>query len=504
MNHGGFGMNRGKAVILALAVAGLSACASSGGAGTGDVGGGAGRPADNAHTRTAGIHIAQATGAEGPEAEAHYQQALDAAIMSIQAEPQNAKGFLLAGQAAIGLGSWVQADTMFDRAQEIYPEYAVQIASEREQGWVAAYNMGVEAVNAGTIEQARDLFAAADMLYQDRPEARMNLAWAHMRLGNNEGAIEAYRGALDILYDAPPEGLDETQLESWARDRRTASLNLAQLLAQAGRPAEAAEVLGDFLARNPEVDAATRVQAMTAQANFLAQAGEADAAQALMEEIAGRTDLTSHDHFQIGIGRFNTGDFAAAAASFAEAARLNPYSRDALLNLVQSLYSEALDLEKTEQTAERDARLREIHTEILESAEQVRSFDPLNRNILSFMLRAYRGLADLAGRADAERYRQASQDLFREYQAQPFEVSDIALSMQGDDVANVTALLTNLSGTAGQQVQLRFTAVNQAGATIDSEVVSVTLPGQNEQVELTTRLDLSGGEFAGWKYEIVG
>ena len=49
----------------------------------------------------------------------------------------------------------------------------------------------------------------------------------------------------------------------------------------------------------------------------------------------------------------------------------------------------------------------------------------------------------------------------------------------------------------------RLLYVFQAGATIDSEVVSVTLPGQNEQVELTTRLDLSGGEFAGWKYEIV-
>lgn len=505
MNQGGFRMNRGKGTILALLVATLSACATGGGAGAVDpADGDVGRPADNAHTRTAGIAIAQATAAGGEQATGHYQQALDAALMSIEIDPANPKGYLLAGQAAVGLGNWVQADTMFDRAQEMYPGYENQIRSEREQGWVAAYNLGIEEVNEGDIEAARELFAAADRLYQERPEARMNLGWAAMRLGDTETAIEAYRGALDILYGPPPEGLDETQLEAWARDRRVASFNLAQLLAQAGRPAEAAEVLGEFLARNPEVDAATQLQAMTAQANFLAQAGEAEAAQELMAQIRGREDLTAMDHFQIGIGFFNTGDYAEAAEAFGEAARLNPYSRDALLNLVQSLYSEALELEEEPESAERDARLEEIYTEILEAAEQVRSFDPLNRNLLSFMLRAHRGLADLAPTAaEAERFRQASQDLFREYQALPYEVADIALNLQEGDQARVTGLFTNLSGDAGDQVQLRFTAVNQAGTAIDSELISITLPATGESVEFSTTLDLSGGDFAGWSYEMV-
>ena len=496
-------MNRGNGVILALAMAAFTACASGGAVDSGDVGGGAGRPTDNAHTRSAGVHLLQATQAQGAEAQTHYEAALADALASIQAEPDNPRGYFLAGQSAIGAGKWVQADTMFDRAVALYPDYEQQVRSEREQGWVNAYNAGIEEVNAQNIEAARDLFAAADRLYDERPEARMNLGWANMRLGDNEGAIEAYRSALEILYRNPPEGLDEEQIAAWARDRRVASFNVAELLSQAGRPAEAAQMIGEYLSRNPDIDDAVELQALTAQANYLAAAGEAERAQVLMDSIMGRSDLSSADYFQIGIGFFNTADYAQAATAFAQAAELNPYSRDALLNLVQSLYSEALELDKAAASPERDARLREIYAEIVEAAQQVRSFDPLNRNLLSFMLRAYRGQADFANRTDAERFRQQSQDVFREYQAQKYEVSDISLGLRGGDQATVTGQLTNLSGTPGDQVRLRFTAVASNGAAIDSEDIAITVPAVDASVEFRTQLDLSSGEFAGWKYEVL-
>ena len=505
MTKGGYWMIRGNGVILALAVAALTACASGGAGGAAADPGVAGRPADNAHTRTAGIRLVQATAAEGDAAREHYEAARAEGLLSIETDPGNAKGYLIVGQAAVGLGDWVQADTMFDRAEEVFPGYADQIVSEREQAWVAAYNAGIEEVNAQDIEGARDLFAAADRLYQARPEARMNLGWANMRLGNNEGAIDAYLGALEILYGTPPEGLDEEQVAAWDRDRRVATFNLAQLLSQAGRHDEGAEVLEQFLARNPDLDAATELQALTARANFLAAAGRADEAQALMESIRSRTDLSSADHFQIGIGLFNTGDYAEAAAAFARAAEMNPYSRDALLNLVQSLYSEAMELEEQPESQDRDARLRENYAQILEAAEQVQSFDPLNRNLLSFMLRAYRGQADLASNtAEAERFRQESQNLFRQYQAQRYEVSDISLNVGDGDRTTVTGMLTNLSGEAGSQIRIRFTAVNRGGTPIDSEVITIQLPPANETVEFRTELDLSSGDFAGWSYELIG
>lgn len=506
MMYGENRMNRGNGIILALAVAALTACASAGG---GAAAGGeetldAGRPADNAYTRSAGVHIVQATTSQGEEAQEHYRLALADALLSIESDPGNPKGYLVAGQAAVGAGEWIQADTMFDRAVELYPDYADQVRAEREEAWVTVYNQGIEAVNADEIERARDLFAAADRLYRERPEARMNLGWAEMRLGNTEGAIEAYRGALEILYGPKPEGLDEEQIASWEGDKETASFNLAQLLARNGQPAEAAEVLGTYLTDAGEtLDEETRLQAMTAQANFLAQAGQGDEAQAIMDQIMTRSDLTSADYFQIGIGYFNSGDYRQASEAFGRAAELNPYSRDALLNLVQSLYSESLELEEAAASAERDAQLVENYTNIIEAAEQVRSFDPLNRNLLSFMLRAYRGLSDLSDAGEAREYNERSQALFREYQAQQYEVSDISLNLQGGDQARVSGALTNLSGEAGAQVSLRFTAVDRTGTTIDSKVINVTVPAVDTAAEFTTQLDLSGGEFAGWKYELV-
>lgn len=496
-------MKRGNSLILALALAALTGCASAGGAGAGGAETGAGaRPQDNAHTRTAGVRLAQAATAEGEAAREHYEAALQAALSSIEEDPQNARGYLLAGQAAAGAGQWVQADTMFDRAVEIFPGYEEQVLAEREEAWVNAYNQGVEAVNAGDIERARDLFAAADRLYQQRPEARMNLGWAHMRLGDTEAAIEAYRGALEILYGPTPEGLGEEQAEQWRRDRQQAAFNAAQLLAQSGEYVDAAEVLGEFLERTPELDPAVELQAMTAQANFLAQGGRAEEAEALMAEIRTRPDLTSADYFQIGIGLFNAGDYQEAAEAFGRAAELNPYSRDALLNLVQSLYSEAVELEEQEPSAQRDERLRTIYSEMLEAAEQVREFDPLNRNLISFMLRAYRGQADLAPGAEAQRLRQRSQELFRTFQQQPYEVSEISLSLAEQNRATLTGVLTNHSGQQGAQVTLRFELVNREGQPIDSETVTVTAPAAGESVEFTTTLD-TADDFAGWRYQVV-
>lgn len=498
-------MKRGSGFILAFAMALLTACASAGGAGAGasdagDVEVGS-RPRDDASTRSAGVHLAQAA-LGGEAAEEHYAQAYTDAQAAIQADPENPKAYLLAGQAAVGTGAWLAADSMFDRAEELYPPYADQLVSEREQGWVNAYNLGSEALNGGDLETARAYFEGADVLYQDRPEARLALGAVYTRMGETEKAAEAYRGAVEILNGPPPEGIADDQLEKWHQDRQVAVFNAAQLMAQAGRFADAAEILGNFLEDNAELDPATELQATTARAGFLAQAGEAEAAEAIYEEVLNRTDLSSADYFQVGIGFFNTGDYVRAADAFETAAELNPYSRDALLNLVQSLYSAAMDLEKTEETPARNETLKGYHDRILAAAEQVRDFDPLNRNVLSFMLRAYRAKADLVGGAEAQRLTQRTQELFRVYQQQPYEVSDISLRMQQGNQAEVTGTLTNLSGTAGEDVTLRFAILSHDGTELDASTVTVAAPAEGEATEFATTVSLGDADFAGWKYEV--
>ncbi|MEJ2504227.1 MAG: tetratricopeptide repeat protein [Gemmatimonadota bacterium] len=497
-------MTRGKSLILALAALVATACASGGGAGTtDDPGAGGNRPQDNSFTTSAGVHLMQAGLAEGQEADSHFQAALEDAMNAIQEQPSNPKGYLLAGQASVGLNQWVQADTMFDRAESLYPTYGEQIASEREQGWVQAYNLGAEAMGAGETERALELFGGADVLYQERPEARMALGSLYLRTGDTEGAIDAYRGALDILNGPPPEGMAEEQMAQWAESRQVAAFNAAQLLAESGDYDEAATVLQGFLADNQgDLDPSTVLRANTALAGFLAQSGQAEEAEAMYEEILSQPNLTSNDYFQVGIGFFNTGDYVRAGEAFTRAAELNPYSRDALLNRVQSLYSEAQDLEQQEESPERNERLSEIYSAVLETSDRVLEFDPLNRNVLTFQLRALRGQADLDP-SQSQALEQRTQELYRVYQNQPYEVSNVTMALQGDDAARLTGTLTNRTADAGTPVQLRFEAVNAQGQAIDTQMVTVSAPAQQSAAQFEASLDLSMGEFAGWRYEVV-
>lgn len=508
MNQGEYRMKRVSGFILTFAMALLTACASAGGGAGADVGDAGdqsheNRPRDDANTRSAGVHLAQAA-LGGAAASEHYDLALTDARAAVQSDPTNPKAYLIGGQAAVGAGAWLAADSMFDRAEELYPPYGEQLVSEREQGWVNAYNEGSEALAAGDLEAALTLFRGADALYDDRPEARLALGAVYTRMGETEQAAEAYRGALDILSGPPPEGIADDQLEKWHQDRQIATFNAAQLMAQAGRFDDAAEILGNFLAANEgTLDPATELQAVTARAGFLAQAGQADEAEAVYEEVLGRSDLSSGDYFQVGIGFFNTGDYLRAAEAFETAAELNPYSRDALLNLVQSLYSAGLELEQEEETATRNQELNSYYDRILEAAEQVRGFDPANRNVLSFMLRAYRAKADLASQAEAQRLTQRTQELYRVYQQHPYEVADIALTMRSNIQAEVTGVLTNLAGESGEQLTLRFEVLSANGAVIDAEDVSITAPAEGESVEFSTMIDAGSDEFAGWRYELV-
>ena len=112
-------------------------------------------------------------------------------MRAIAETPENPKAYLVAGQAAVGLQDWVQADTMFDRALSLNPGYSDQIEAEREAGWVVSYNLGAEALNDGDLDRAAEMFQAADRLYQGRPEARIGLGSLYVNQGDQEAAARA-------------------------------------------------------------------------------------------------------------------------------------------------------------------------------------------------------------------------------------------------------------------------------------------------------------------------
>ena len=127
-------MIRGKGLILALTVAFATACASGGGGGMEEPAGPGGyRPSDNSFTNSAGVHLAQAGLSEGEEATAHLEAALSDAMDAIREDSTNPKGYLIAGQAAIGLDQWIRADSMFAKARSTAVSCASGSASAAEK-----------------------------------------------------------------------------------------------------------------------------------------------------------------------------------------------------------------------------------------------------------------------------------------------------------------------------------------------------------------------------------
>lgn len=349
-------MNRARLGLMAVVASGLAAAGCASGSGGGGGGGGfemeGYAPSDNTHTRTAQFALLQA-GEAGDGGEARFREALAAALTSIAQEPTNPRGYMLAGQAQIGLADYVAADSLFDKALELYPAYAEDVRFERENGWITLFNAALEPIDAGDHEEGVRMLEAAEALYtRQRPEALMNLGLAYTNTGRLADAIDAYGAALDIIRSPSAEGVDSAMVAGWAGHEESVSFNRAQLLSQAERYDEAIEEYEAYLANHPG-----DVRAVASMASVLAMSGMPDSAQAVYDGLMASADqLGMRELMNVGVGLYRAEAYETAANAFRRVARVAPDSRDAVSNLAQSLS----DSEAWEELLEVGARLVEL------------------------------------------------------------------------------------------------------------------------------------------------
>jgi tetratricopeptide (TPR) repeat protein len=179
------------------------------------------RPSNTMHTNSAALYLdrAKKTRVEGEKQE-NLQKALEMALQGIQAKSNNPRAYLLAGQAYVQLGDAVRADSMFDKAEELWPEYKEETAVEREAMWVKSYNNGVLAMRDQKVDEAIAYFAAANEVFAGRPLAAVSLAQLYQQKGDAAKAIEAYRDALSIVQAAPRDKLSPGTRRSTRRGSR--------------------------------------------------------------------------------------------------------------------------------------------------------------------------------------------------------------------------------------------------------------------------------------------
>lgn len=367
-----------------------------------------------------------------------YEQALTHLRQGMEQDADNAKVWLLAGQVHAALGNLEEADAAFVKAVEMHPEYAEEIAGDREQAWVEQFNKGVLLMDEQRYDEAVVALEKAQLIYQQRPEALMNLGALYAGDGRNAKAREAFSAAVDATRSPLFDQLDEEGQASWLRFRDMAMLNIAQIAAQEGvaafeakRFADAAELFGKAAEVNPHgrdyhFNHVQSLWALTSELEDIVEADGAGAAQA----------------------------------------------REELLR---------------------------TYPEIEKLAEKTRSLDPHNELLYLIEARSRRMRGDLVGTdADRNAGQQSALKLLEEHEALPWTMEEVAVITDTDGVT-LRGTIKNRKLTAGAPVQIAFELVDLDGDILGTEVITVTVAEPEAVASFEGRVAVEG-EMAGWRY----
>lgn len=456
------------------------------------------RPRDNSHTNAADLYLTQAQAAsDDAEAEERWAQALEAARAGIAADSMNPKSYYQAGIANVGLNNYEAADENFDRAEELHPPYTLQTPPWREQAWVAAYNEAITPMENGNLEEAADLFQKANLIYSQRPEAFLQLGTVYSRMNQLEDAAEAYEQAMEILAETKEAQLADTaRAPAWQQQWDIATTGLGQVLTFSGRFAEAVDHYEYLLEEDPDnlalksslagalselamakADSVAEAVSDSARAETLADsvsAPFADSAKALYDEILSQPDLGEADYFNAGVGLYQGGHYDMAADAFRQAADMNPFNRDAVLNLANTL------------------SIAENFEELVPAARRLIEMDP--RNALGWIYLA-RALSETDQTEEANR-------VFQEYQGFGYEVEQLNLQPDPNGGGTVSGVLKNTALEPGTPVTLRFHFGGRDGEEIGTLDITVQAP-EVEQNELFRGFFESPETVTGYRYEII-
>ena len=453
--------------LLAVSALALSGCASGGGGG-GGVGGDEGNPPrDNEQTRSAELFLTQAQSLGNVE---RYNQALEAALGAIMEEPTNPLGYYQAGRAQIGLGDYLAADSLFNKATELYPGYGEDVKIEREAAWIELFNQALDPLDSGDTEEGVRSLESAEVIFRaQRPEALINLGVSYNNLGRVEDAIEAYGSALEIIRGPRMAEADSAKAAAWSERELSVAFNRAQLLSSAERYDEAAAEYETYLDSNPG-----EVSALSSLAIVLTQAGMADSAQAIYDNLLTGTGLGAREYMNIGVGLYTADAYDKAAEAFGAVAEMAPENRDAVFNLAQSLFeagsSEAL----------------------LPVARQLLELDGYNPDSYTILGQA---LVRSGDDQEAVRILQAREDL-------PFRLETSQIQPRAAGGASVVGQLVNNTLEAGTTVTIRVHFNGEDGAEVGSTDIRVPAPAQGAAEPF--RADLTSNESViGYYFEVI-
>lgn len=462
------------------------------------------KPSNSMQTRSAEVYLKNARSTSNPEDQKEaYNKALDVLMDGARHDADNPKLWLLAGEAYAGLGDVAGADSAFDKAEKLYPDYEEEIEPQRFRIWASHYNAGVGDIQKNNYDKAIQEFETANSIYQGRADALLSLGSLYGRKGDTESAEKAYRGALAVLRGPGSKKLSAADAKRWREDEDVASTHLADILAASGRNDEAAQIYRDLIQRQPD-----NIQARSNLAVVLSRAGKTDEASQIYQQLLQRKDLGENVLSNIGVGMFRAEQYEPAATAFRRILEKNPYSNDALYNLGQALFAQGgkLQREKDDATGADAQHLADqmasLYRELGDVATRALALDPNNRNVMMMLAQSQRSREGLAASAaDSTSWKEKVLATLEAADSLTVEVGSIQLAA-ADQSVRVVGSVTNVKLTAGTPIKLQFTLLDNTGATIASQEVSLTAPDQQKSVPFSFEVT-TDTPVAGWKYEVT-
>jgi len=374
-----------------------------------------------------------------------YQQALAQLQEGLAREPENAKVWLLLGQAHVGLNQLAAADSAFDKAVELHPEYAPETVSDREQGWIQGFNTGAEFMNQGKYPEAIAVLETAQQLYGERPEGLMNLGVLYMNANELDKAEASFEAARKTIAGPIAATLPEDQKPEWDRFDDMARINIAQLHGQRGVNAFQAK---DFA---------------TAAGHF---------------EKANQLNPHSRDF------TFNLSQSLWAQAS-----------------AIESTFDSLPEPQKAAAIQAATPQLMALYEKLDAVAAQVVAADPTNELLYIIRARAHRMLGEYSGSEQTLAARQTETvKLLEDREALPIELSDIMIqSVEGG--ATVRGTVKNRTLEPGATSTVRFVLVDIDGEVLGEQVLTMPMPEKDQTAPFEGTITMAG-EVAGWKYSL--
>jgi Flp pilus assembly protein TadD len=408
------------------------------------------------HTRGAELELTWATRRDDPQTKPErYNRALDKLDESFADPPVDPRAYLLAARAYLGLRDYAGGDSTLTMLVEAAPQCADQAQEMRFNAWAPLYNSGVEQFNAGDEDAAIESFEKANLIYSDSRSFN-NAASIYQSRGETQKAMDMYAHALQSSTD--PEMI------------RIASINLAELLRAEGRDDEALAIYSNYATEHPD-DILGRLNYAIA----LMDAGSAEEAQQIFQELLDRDDLSFRQWSQVGIGLYRAQNFDEAALAFGKAHDMQPLNKETLENLANSYYQ-----------SEKYAELAPLADTLV----QRYPYETVNYNLLA---NARTELGDEDGALAVLEGREALS----------FEFLRAQLGPDGEDTYALDGTVMNKSAAGGSEVTVPVHFLSEDGQVLMTEPLTLALPAAGEAAGFQVQVQ-SGTPIAGFRYDMAG